>query len=159
MALSLWKDTRPNHLLEDLKTQLDRLFGDYFAKNKPVAASTESIFSEAGTLMRFPAVDIEEQNNTYVVHAEIPGMKKDEIDVEYRDGYLMIRGEKKCEHEDKRKDFHRIERSCGSFQRTFEIPEDIDVQGIRAEYKNGVLDIRLPLLNPDRRRVKRIQIS
>jgi HSP20 family protein len=159
MALTLWKDKSPAHLLDDLKGQLDRWFGDYFSKNKPAAASTESIFSETGALMRFPAVDIEEQDSTYVVHAEIPGMKKDEIEVEYRDGCLMIRGEKKFEHEDKRKDFHRIERAYGSFQRTFEIPEDIDADAIKAEYKNGVLEIRLPLLSPEKRRVKRIQIT
>ncbi|MBM4310720.1 MAG: Hsp20/alpha crystallin family protein [Deltaproteobacteria bacterium] len=129
-----------------------------FQKNKQLSHA-ESVFSETGSLVRFPAVDIEEQDNSYVVHAEIPGMKKDEIDVEYRDGYLMIRGEKKFEREDKRRDFHRIERSYGSFQRTFEIPEDIQADAIKAEYKNGVLEIRLPLLSPEKRRVKRIQIS
>jgi len=158
MALTLWKDTYPAHVLDDLKSQLDRWFGDYFTKNKPAAAA-ESIFSESGTLMRFPAVDIEERSNTCVVHAEIPGMHKDEIKVEYRDGYLTIRGEKKFEHEDKRKDFHRIERSYGSFQRTFEIPGEVDSEAIKAEYKNGVLEISLPLLENVKRKIKRIDVT
>lgn len=158
MALTLWKDKSPSHLLDDLKSQIDRWFGEHFSRNKQ-PGSAESLFSETGSLLRFPAVDIEERDNTYVVHAEIPGMQKDEIDVECHDGYLTIRGEKKFEHEDKRKDFHRIERSYGSFQRTFEIPEEIDVDAVKAEYKNGVLDIRLPMLNPDKRRVKRIEVS
>ena len=158
MALTLWKDKNPAHVLDDLKSQLDRWFGDYFTKNKP-AATAESIFSETGSLLRFPVVDIEESSNTYVVHAEIPGMHKDEINVEYRDGYLTIRGEKKFEHEDKRKDFHRIERSYGSFQRTFEIPEEVDSEAIKADYKNGVLEIRLPLLNDGKRKIKRIDVT
>lgn len=158
MALTLWKEKSPTHLLDDLKSQLDRWFGDYFTKNKP-AAEPESIFSETGTLMRFPAVDIEERSNTYVVRAEIPGMGKDEIKVEYRDGYLTIRGEKKFEHEDKRKDFHRIERSYGSFQRTFEIPGEVNTEAIKADYKNGVLEISLPLLDNAKRKIKRIDIA
>ena len=158
MALTLWKDKSPAHVLDDLKSQLDRWFGDYFTKNKP-AVATESIFSETGTLMRFPAVDIEERSNAYVVHAEIPGMGKDEINVEYRDGYLTIRGEKKFEQEDKRKDFHRIELSYGSFQRTFEIPEEVDSEAIKAEYKNGVLEISLPLFENEKRKIKRIDIT
>lgn len=158
MALNLWKDKSPSHLLDDLKGQLDKWFGEYFSKNKEAAAG-ESIFSETGSLLRFPAVDIQEQKNTYVIHAEIPGMKKDGIEVEYRDGYLTICGEKKFEHEEKKKDFHRIERSYGSFHRTFEIPEEINEEDIKGEYKNGVLELKLPLKNPEKRKTKRIPIE
>lgn len=158
MALTLWKDKGPAHLLDDLKGQLDKWFGEYFSKNKAVAPG-ESIFSETGTLMRFPAVDIQEEHDRYVVHAEIPGMKKDEIDVEFRDGYLTIRGEKKFEQEEKKKDFHRIERSYGSFHRTFEIPEEISEESITGQYKNGVLEITLPMKTPEKRKVKRIAIT
>ena len=159
MALTLWKDKSPTHLLDDLKGQLDKWFGEYFSKNKEVATSGESIFSETGSLMRFPVVDIQEQKDKYIVHAEIPGMKKDEIEVEYRDGYLTIRGEKKFEHEEKKKDFHRIERSYGSFHRTFEIPEEINEDAVKGEYKNGILSIALPMRNPEKRRIKRIEIE
>jgi len=158
MALTLWKDKGPAHLLDDLKGHLDKWFGEYFSRNKD-AAPGESIFSESGTLMRFPAVDIQEEKDKYVVHAEIPGMKKDEIDVEFRDGYLMIRGEKKFEQEEKKKDFHRIERSYGSFHRTFEIPEEINEEAITGQYKNGVLEITLPMKSPEKRKVKRIAIT
>ncbi len=158
MSLTLWKDKSPAHLLDDLKGQLDRWFGEYFSKNKE-AVPQESIFSERGSLLRFPAVDIEERDDKYIVHAEIPGMKKDEIDVQYHDGYLTIRGEKKFEHEEKKKDFHRIERSYGSFHRTFEIPEDIREDAITGEYRNGVLEIKLPLQSPEKRRVRKIQID
>ena len=158
MALTLWKDKGPSHFLDDLKGQLDKWFGEYFSKNKDVAPS-ESIFSETGSMRRFPVVDIQGQKDKYVVHAEIPEMKKDEIDVEYRDGYLTIRGEKKFEHEEKKKDFHRIECSYGSFHRTFEIPEEINEEAIKGEYKNGVLSITLPIRNPEKRRIKKIEIE
>ena len=159
MALTLWKDKSPGHLLEDLKGQLDKWFGEYFSKNKEAIAKGESIFSDTGSLMRFPVVDIQEQKDKYIVNAEIPGMKKDEIEVEYRDGYLTIRGEKKFEHEEKKKDFHRIERSYGSFHRTFEIPEEINEEEIKGDYKNGVLSITLPMKNPEKRKTKRIEIE
>jgi HSP20 family protein len=159
MALTLWKDKSPTHLLEDLKGHLDKWFGEYFSKNKEAVAQGESIFSETGSLMRFPVVDIQEQKDKYIVNAEIPGMKKDEIEVEYRDGYLTILGEKKFEHEEKKKDFHRIERSYGSFHRTFEIPEEINEEEVKGEYKNGVLSITLPMKNPEKRRVKKIEIE
>ncbi len=158
MALTLWKDKSPAHMLDNLKGQLDKWFGEYFSKNKDVAQG-ESIFSEKGSLMRFPVVDIQEQKDKYIVQAEIPGMKKDEIEVEYRDGYLTILGEKKFEHEEKKKDFHRIERSYGSFHRTFEIPEEINEEEVKGEYKNGVLSITLPMKNPEKRRVKKIEIE
>lgn len=159
MALTLWKDKNPTHLLDDLKGHLDKWFGEYFSKNKESATQGESIFSETGNMLRFPVVDIQEQQDKYVVHAEIPGMKKDEIDVEYRDGYLTVRGEKKFEQEEQEKDFHRIERSYGSFHRTFEIPEEISEEAIKGKYKNGVLEITLPMKNPEKRRVKRIEIE
>lgn len=158
MALTLWKDKSPTHLVDDLKGQLDKWFGEYFSKNKDVSRG-ESIFSETASMMRFPVVDIQENKDKYIVHAEMPGMKKDEIDVEYRDGYLTIRGEKKFEHEEKKKDFHRIERSYGSFHRTFEIPEEINTDAIKADYKNGVLEIDLPMKNPEQRKVKKVEIS
>jgi HSP20 family protein len=158
MALTLWKDKGPTHLLDDLKGQLDKWFGEYFSKSKEVARG-ESIFSETGTMVRFPAVDIQEQKDKYIVHAEMPGMNKDEIEVEYRDGFLTIRGEKRFENEEKKKDFHRIERSYGSFHRTFEIPEAINEDGVKAEYKNGVLNLTLPMKNPDQRKTKKIEIT
>ena len=158
MALTLWKDKRPAYLLDDLKGQLDKWFGEYFSKNKEISQG-ESIFSETGSMLRFPSVDIQEQKDKYVVHAEMPGMNKDEIDVEYRDGFLTIRGEKKFEHEEKKKDFHRIERSYGSFHRTFEIPEEINEDGVKGEYKNGVLNLTLPMKNPEQRKRKKIEIT
>ena len=110
-------------------------------------------------MMKMPAVDIQETDEKYIVHAELPGMKKDEIHVEYRDGMLTIKGEKRFEHEEKKKDFHRIERSYGSFNRSFQLSEEINEDDINAEYKNGILELVLPIKEPEKRKSKKIEIQ
>jgi HSP20 family protein len=157
MAITLWKEEKnPMALLDTLKKEMDRWFGDFFRTGDSM--KTESFFDDAG-LGRYPAVDIEERDNSYIVRAEIPGMQKDDIHVEYNDGYLTIRGEKKFEHEEKKKNFHRIERSYGSFRRSVAIPEEITEEAIKGEYKNGVLELKLPIREPEKRKVKKIKID
>jgi HSP20 family protein len=157
MAITLWKDEKnPMALLDTLKKEMDRWFGDFFRTDDIM--KSEGFFDDAG-LGRYPAVDIEERDNSYIVRAEIPGMQKDDIHVEYNDGYLTIRGEKKFEHEEKKKNFHRIERSYGSFRRSVAIPEEITEEDIKGEYKNGVLELKLPIREPAKRKVKKIKID
>jgi HSP20 family protein len=157
MAITLWKDEKnPMALLDTLKKEMDRWFGNFFKSDDIM--STGGFFDEAG-LTRYPAVDIEERDNAFVVRAEIPGMQKDDIHVEYHNGYLTIKGEKKFEHEEKKKNFHRIERSYGSFHRSVAIPEEIAEQDIKAEYKNGVLELKLPVKEPAKRSVRKIKIE
>lgn len=157
MAITLWKDEKnPVALLDNLKKEMDRWFGDFFKSGDIM--KTENYFDDIG-LARYPAVDIEERDNAYIVRAEMPGMKKDDINVEYHDGYLTIKGEKKCEHEEKKKNFHRIERSYGSFRRSVAIPEEIADEDIKGEYKNGVLELKLPIREPAKRKVRKIKIE
>jgi len=158
MAISLWKDKKsPWGMLENVKKEMDEWFEEHFGKGEALVKG-ESIFSDKG-LLKMPAVDIQEKDDKYVVHAELPGVKKDEIQVEYRDGLLTIKGEKKFEHEEKKKDFHRIERSYGSFHRSFQIPEEINEDEIKGEYKNGVLELTLPMKEPEKRKAKKIEIE
>jgi len=157
MAITLWKDEKnPMALLDNLKKEMDRWFGDFFRTDDIM--KTEDFFDDAG-LGRYPSVDIEERDYSYIVRAEIPGMQKDDIHVEYNDGYLTIRGEKKFEHEEKKKNFHRIERSYGSFRRSVAIPEEIADEAIKGEYKNGVLELKLPIREPAKRKVRKIKIE
>lgn len=157
MAITRWKDEKsPIALLDNLKKEMDRWFGTYFS-NEDIM-KTEGFFDEAD-LTRYPAIDIEESDNSYIVRAEIPGMRKDDIHVEYLDGYLNIRGEKKFEHEEKKKNFHRIECSYGSFYRRVPIPEEIGEEHIKGEYKNGVLELKLPIREPAKRKIRRINID
>jgi HSP20 family protein len=91
-----------------------------------------------------PQVDIIEEDKEYLIKADLPEMKKDEVKVTMENGVLCISGERKTEKEEKNKKYHRIERSFGSFERAFRVPEDADANKIAAEFKDGVLKVHLP---------------
>ena len=89
-------------------------------------------------------MDITEDDKEYLVKADLPEIKKDEVKVTVENGVLSISGERKSEKEEKNKKFHRIERSYGSFERTFTMPEDADSAKMKAEFKEGVLRVHVP---------------
>ena len=91
-----------------------------------------------------PQVDITEDDKEYLVKADLPEIKKDEVKVTVENGVLSISGERKSEKEEKTKKHHRIERSYGSFERTFTMPEDADASKMKAEFKEGVLRVHMP---------------
>jgi len=94
--------------------------------------------------IREPAVDLYEEKDEIVAKAELPGMTKDDIEVNITDNLLTIKGEKKQEEEVKEKDYYRSERSYGAFARRVALPTEVNVEKIRASFKNGVLEIHLP---------------
>jgi HSP20 family protein len=91
-----------------------------------------------------PQVDITEDDKEYLVKADLPEIKKEEVKVTVENGVLSISGERKSEKEEKTKKHHRIERSYGSFERTFTMPEDADSAKMKAEFKEGVLRVHMP---------------
>ena len=91
-----------------------------------------------------PEVDISEDDHGYVLKADLPEMKKDDVRVTVEDGILSVSGERKIEKEDQKKKFHRIERSFGTFRRSFTLPEDADSTKVTAEFRDGVLKVHLP---------------
>lgn len=91
-----------------------------------------------------PQVEITEDDQEYLIKTDLPEMKKDDVKVTIENGILSISGERKAEKEEKKKKFHRIERSYGSFLRTFTVPEDADSAEIAADFKDGVLKVWLP---------------
>jgi len=91
-----------------------------------------------------PPVDIEENGREYILKAELPGMKKEEVKLTVEGGTLSISGERKAEKEEKDKKYHRMERSYGAFQRSFTLPEGALAEKISAEFKDGVLLVHLP---------------
>lgn len=112
-----------------------RLFDDFLnrAFNEP-----------AGVRPWTPAVDIVETENDLVLTADIPGIKLEDIDIRLENGTLTISGERKFENEEKKGAYHRVERSYGSFQRAFALPDTVDVDKVDAHYENGVLRVTLP---------------
>ena len=91
-----------------------------------------------------PEVDISEDNQGYLLKADLPEIKKDDVRVTVEDGILSVSGERKSEKEDQKRKFHRIERSYGNFRRSFTLPEDADSKKVTAEFHDGVLKVHLP---------------
>jgi HSP20 family protein len=89
-------------------------------------------------------VDITETDNEYLIKAEIPEVKRDDVKVSVQNGVLTLQGERKKEKEEKGKKFHRVERYYGSFLRTFSVPDNVDETKVVAEFKDGVLNVHLP---------------
>jgi len=90
-----------------------------------------------------PVVDIIEDDKEYLIKAELPEVKKNDVKVRVEDGVLYITGERNLEKEDKGKRYHRIERAYGSFTRTFSLPDDADAQQVNAEFKDGMLSVHV----------------
>jgi len=130
MQLTRWN---PFVELDEIQQRLNRLFAD-----KPVKTPADS-FADF-----MPPVDIQETDNEFIVKAALPDVKKEEVKVHLQDGVLAIEGERRQEKEEKGKRFHKIEREYGKFVRRFAMPTDIDPDKVRAEFKEGVLNVVLP---------------
>lgn len=139
-GLTRWEPAtrwNPFKELEEMEKRLSSFFG-----RTPVATGDKK---EAITVAEWsPLVDISEDEKEYVIKAEVPEMKKEEIKINVHDDVLAISGERKYEKEEKGKKYHRVERAYGSFMRSFVLPEDADGSKVNAEYKDGVLKVHLP---------------
>ena len=91
-----------------------------------------------------PAVDIHENNDSFVVKADLPGVSKEDIQIDLKDSTLTLKGEKKFESKVSKDNYIRVERSYGTFVRTFTLPENVDADKIKATYKDGVLELTIP---------------
>jgi HSP20 family protein len=101
-------------------------------------------FSQPGTPEWYPAVDVLESQDGYVIRAELPGMNREDIKVEIKDGTLALSGERKSEKPAEGVKYRRAERVAARFWRSFSLPETVKQDGIEASYKDGVLEIRVP---------------
>jgi HSP20 family protein len=132
MNLMKWDPFRE---LEDVSNRLNRVFGRPLARMEPNEMFTVADWT--------PSADISETDTAYLIKAEIPGVNKEDVKVTIENGMLTIQGERKMEKEEKDKKFHRIERSYGSFMRSFRVPDDADESAVKAEFKDGVLNVTL----------------
>jgi HSP20 family protein len=135
--------------IEDLRREIDRLFEDF--DRDFWRAPLRSSFHDIAPLFRrglswgaTPAVDIVDKTEAYEVVAELPGMDEKNIDVKLANGRLTIKGEKRDEKEEKKKDYYLHERSFGSFERSFALPDEVDADKIVASFNKGVLTVTLP---------------
>ncbi|HCI52549.1 MAG TPA: heat-shock protein Hsp20 [Gallionella sp.] len=130
MNLVKWNPFRE---LEDVSNRLNTLFG-----RLPVEQGQLTLADWQ------PVVDISETDNAYLIKAEIPDVEKKDVKVSVHDDMLTLSGERRQEKEENNKKFHRIERSYGSFSRSFRLPPDTDGSTVSAEFNNGMLNVTLP---------------
>ena len=122
----------PYRDFEDAQSEMNRLFGWAFGHHGS-EGTWDGIWA--------PAVDVYEEGDTFHIHADLPGLKRDEIDVTVDGNTMTISGEKKKEHETKEDSFYRAERFYGKFSRSIDLPSSVDTSKIDATYKDGVLEI------------------
>jgi HSP20 family protein len=140
--------------IDSLHRTLDRLFENAWGGALP------SLFAETPrTRDLVPRADVAEDDKSFRVTIELPGMIEKDVAVSLTDRVLTIRGEKKEEKETKDKDVYRSERRYGSFRRAFELPAEVDASKIEASFKNGVLTIDLPKTKEAQDKVKQIQVK
>ena len=133
MNIVKWNPVRE---LEDLQTRLNRIFTDVPFRR----IEDETPFFTDWS----PAVDIQETDKEYLIKAELPEVKKENVKVEVLDGTLTIEGERTQEKEEKGKKFHKVERAYGKFVRQFAMPTEVETNKVQAEFKDGMLNVHLP---------------
>ena len=101
-----------------------------------------------------PSVDVVEEKDSYLLKADLPGVDRKDIEIHFEDGALTLKGERSDASESEHEGYKRIERSYGSFQRTFRMPENIDAENITAKNESGVLEIRIPKLEKTHKKIE-----
>jgi HSP20 family protein len=140
--------------------ETERWFEDFFRRPFPLVGPSwwPSLrmpeFEEV-----IPTVDIFEEGDDVIVKAELPGMNKEEINVTLTEDTLTLSGEKKKEERVEKKDYHRLERSYGSFTRSFHLPKEVQTEKAVAKFKDGVLEIRIPKTEEAKKKEKKVLIE
>ena len=140
----------PFRELVAMQDRVARLFGDAYVRDEDTG------FRGTWT----PAVDIfEAENHDLVLRAELPGLDREDIDVTVEHSTLVLKGTKKFDAEVKDENYRRVERSYGTFHRSFTLPNTVDAGKVSAEFKNGILTVRLPFREEARPRTIRVDVA
>jgi len=137
-------------------------------------ASFENMLGRMPTLLRWrgapdvdgdtrlewsPSVDISESDQEYLIRAELPAVKKEDVHITFEDGMLTLCGERRQKTEEKKEKFHRVESFYGKFSRSFTLPENVDSGAIRAESKDGIVTVHVPKTKTEAKNAKEIRIQ
>jgi HSP20 family protein len=151
--MELWNRNFPvPYALDRLHSEMNRVFNDFFRGD---LVDDGSLLSGSWA----PAVDVSETADSYIVRAELPGMKKEDVKITIDNTLVTIRGEKKNEAEEKNRMYHRIERSYGSFERSFDLPGTVKSSSIEARFDDGLLTVTLPKTEEAKEKVHDIKIK
>jgi HSP20 family protein len=145
MTLVRWDPFRE---LMNVHDRLNQLFSDSSARGQ------DDLYGNWN-----PAVDIFEQGDDLILRAEVPGVQRENLNIQVEDGTLVLSGERRRESEVREENAYRLERSYGKFSRSFRLPATVDPARITAQYRDGVLEVRLPKLEEARPRKIQIQAS
>ena len=148
MAIVRWEPFRD---LMTTQREFDRLFKEAFTP----------LFGDGETSTRTwaPPVDIYENENDIVLKAELPGVEPKDVEVKVEDNTHYLKGERKFEKETKEENYHRVERSYGSFARSFSLPNSINAEKVKADYRDGLLTLTLPKREEAKPRTIKIDVS
>jgi HSP20 family protein len=148
MALVRWDPARELDLLQG---DMNRLFDTFFQGRGLGAAASN------GSRRWIPPMDLAETDEQLVLRADLPGLEREDLEIQVKDNVLTISGERRAEHEDRKEGYHRVERSFGRFSRSLDLPDGIDASAVTAEFNRGVLEVRIP--KPEERQPTKVQIG
>ena len=143
MALVRWEPARE---VDSLQSEVNRVFDAFFGNG-------------SGTRTRrwVPPMDLVETGDHLILKADLPGLSREDVEIEIKDGMLTVAGERQAENEENTEGFYRVERSFGRFSRSLTLPDGIDAEGVAAAFDNGVLEVRIP--KPEQRKPHRVEIG
>jgi HSP20 family protein len=151
----------PFALMRRMAEDMDRMFESFgFGRGRFAPRLWSDVperFSEPELAVWAPEIEVFDREGEFVVRADLPGLKKEDVRVELTENALILEGERRKEHEERREGFYRSERSYGRFSRAVPLPEGVDTEKVEAEFKDGVLEVRLPA--PKRQSQQRRQIE
>jgi HSP20 family protein len=146
MAVIRWEPARE---LQAIQQEMNRLFGSAYPQGNG---------ADGGMASRWiPPMDVVEDEEHFVVRADLPGVEEGDVSVELEDNALTISGERRSDTEERKDGYHRIERAYGRFSRSLTLPEGIDPEAIRASFNKGVLEVRIP--KPEERKPRKVAIN
>ena len=146
MALTKWEPLRE---IEDLFDRYRRAVGFPFSRSSELMSDGEWI----------PRVDISENDEAFMIKAEIPGVRKEDVKVTLENGVLTLQGERRQEREEKGWRFHRVERSYGNFIRSFNLPSNVDDSHLKAHFHDGLLEVDIPKTEQARPQAVEVPVS
>lgn len=150
-AYSLLGGAQPFMLMQRMAEDMDRLFSQFgLGRTGFTLSPAQSLWS--------PQVELFERENNLVVRADLPGVRKEDLNIEVQDDVLVISGERQSEHEENREGFYRSERSYGNFYRSIPLPHEVKADQVNASFHDGVLEVTLPSRKQEERKAKKIEI-
>ena len=136
----------PSREVDSLQSEVNRVFDTFFGGNG------------GGRTRRWvPAMDLAETEDELILRADLPGLSRDDVAIEVKDGTLTVSGERRAEQEEKAEGFYRVERAFGAFSRSLSLPRGVDPDAVTAEFTEGVLEVRIP--KPEERKPHRVEIG